>query len=164
MAKRRARGEFGVTNALSLCLKAQLKTLGIIEHTFALETGKENLKGIDWKTYNVGGARSQSVHQFGMGVCSGMPGCPISNMIRTPFYIATQSIESLGGYFNCTFTFCSSRVFYYSFQCLRSIHRFVHHEPSHNSLLYFEFDREFVTFVLGSYRVVWVVLSQPCVQ
>ena len=34
-------------------LKARLKTLGVVEHTFALETGKE--RGVDWKIYDVGG-------------------------------------------------------------------------------------------------------------
>jgi hypothetical protein len=34
-------------------LKARLKTLGVVEHTFSLETGKE--RGVDWKIYDVGG-------------------------------------------------------------------------------------------------------------
>lgn len=34
-------------------LKARLKTIGVVEHTFSLETGKE--RGIDWKIYDVGG-------------------------------------------------------------------------------------------------------------
>ncbi|KAF8573460.1 G-alpha-domain-containing protein [Ramaria rubella] len=38
-------------------LKARLKTLGVVEHTFAVETGKE--RGFDWKIYDVGGARNQ---------------------------------------------------------------------------------------------------------
>ncbi|GJJ09024.1 hypothetical protein Clacol_003245 [Clathrus columnatus] len=38
-------------------LKARLKTVGVIEHCFSLETGKQ--KGVDWKIYDVGGARSQ---------------------------------------------------------------------------------------------------------
>ncbi|KAF8589302.1 G-alpha-domain-containing protein [Ramaria rubella] len=38
-------------------LKARLKTLGVVEHTFALEKGKE--RGFDWKIYDVGGARNQ---------------------------------------------------------------------------------------------------------
>ncbi|KAF8520549.1 guanine nucleotide binding protein, alpha subunit [Gautieria morchelliformis] len=38
-------------------LKARLKTLGVVEHMFSLETGKE--RGVDWKIYDVGGARSQ---------------------------------------------------------------------------------------------------------
>ncbi|KAF8521927.1 guanine nucleotide binding protein, alpha subunit [Hysterangium stoloniferum] len=38
-------------------LKARLKTVGVVEHTFSLETGKQ--KGVDWKIYDVGGARSQ---------------------------------------------------------------------------------------------------------
>ncbi|KAF8587094.1 G-alpha-domain-containing protein [Ramaria rubella] len=38
-------------------LKARLKTLGVVEHTFSLETGKE--RGFDWKIYDVGGAQNQ---------------------------------------------------------------------------------------------------------
>jgi len=38
-------------------LKARLKTLGVVEHCFALEAGHE--RGVDWKIYDVGGARSQ---------------------------------------------------------------------------------------------------------
>ncbi|KIJ48448.1 hypothetical protein M422DRAFT_162502 [Sphaerobolus stellatus SS14] len=38
-------------------LRARLKTIGVVEHTFALETGKQ--KGVDWRIFDVGGARSQ---------------------------------------------------------------------------------------------------------
>lgn len=38
-------------------LKARLKTVGVVEHCFSLETGKQ--KGVDWKIYDVGGARNQ---------------------------------------------------------------------------------------------------------
>lgn len=34
-------------------LKARLKTVGVVEHCFSLETGKQ--KGVDWKIYDVGG-------------------------------------------------------------------------------------------------------------
>jgi len=38
-------------------LKARLKTVGVVEHCFSLERGNE--KGVDWKIFDVGGARSQ---------------------------------------------------------------------------------------------------------
>jgi len=38
-------------------LKARLKTLGVVEHTFTLDTGVT--KGVDWKIYDVGGSRNQ---------------------------------------------------------------------------------------------------------
>ncbi|KAG9076464.1 hypothetical protein FS749_011766 [Ceratobasidium sp. UAMH 11750] len=38
-------------------LRARLKTLGVVEHHFALDRGAE--KGIDWRIYDAGGARSQ---------------------------------------------------------------------------------------------------------
>ena len=38
-------------------LKARLKTTGIVEHTFSMTSGQ--LKGHDWKIYDVGGARHQ---------------------------------------------------------------------------------------------------------
>ncbi|KAG8970219.1 hypothetical protein FRC03_010409 [Tulasnella sp. 419] len=38
-------------------LNARLKTVGVIEHHFALDKGGE--KGVDWKIYDVGGHRSQ---------------------------------------------------------------------------------------------------------
>ncbi|EJD54322.1 guanine nucleotide binding protein, alpha subunit [Auricularia subglabra TFB-10046 SS5] len=41
-------------------LKARLKTLGVVEHTFTVDTSQVGLnRGIDWKIYDVGGARSQ---------------------------------------------------------------------------------------------------------
>lgn len=38
-------------------LKARLKTLGVVEHTFTLHSG--NHRGVNWKIYDVGGARNQ---------------------------------------------------------------------------------------------------------
>ncbi|CUA77046.1 Guanine nucleotide-binding protein alpha-4 subunit [Ustilago maydis 521] [Rhizoctonia solani] len=38
-------------------LRARLKTLGVVEHLFALDRGAE--RGIDWRIYDVGGARGQ---------------------------------------------------------------------------------------------------------
>ncbi|TFK56374.1 G-alpha-domain-containing protein [Heliocybe sulcata] len=38
-------------------LKARLKTLGVIEHSFTLSSGFA--RGVEWKIYDVGGARSQ---------------------------------------------------------------------------------------------------------
>ncbi|KAG9084566.1 hypothetical protein FRC07_013605, partial [Ceratobasidium sp. 392] len=38
-------------------LRARLKTLGVVEHHFALDRGTE--KGVDWRIYDVGGARGQ---------------------------------------------------------------------------------------------------------
>ncbi|KZT43701.1 guanine nucleotide binding protein, alpha subunit [Sistotremastrum suecicum HHB10207 ss-3] len=38
-------------------LKARLKTVGVVEHSFSLDKGTE--KGVDWKIYDVGGARNQ---------------------------------------------------------------------------------------------------------
>ncbi|EPQ60031.1 G-alpha-domain-containing protein [Gloeophyllum trabeum ATCC 11539] len=38
-------------------LKARLKTLGVIEHSFMLSHGL--VRGVEWKIYDVGGARSQ---------------------------------------------------------------------------------------------------------
>ena len=38
-------------------LKARLKTTGIVEHTFSMTSGQ--LKGHDWRIYDVGGARHQ---------------------------------------------------------------------------------------------------------
>ncbi|KZV99265.1 G-alpha-domain-containing protein [Exidia glandulosa HHB12029] len=41
-------------------LKARLKTLGVVEHTFTVDTSQVGLnRGVDWKIYDVGGARSQ---------------------------------------------------------------------------------------------------------
>ncbi|KAH7105053.1 guanine nucleotide binding protein, alpha subunit [Auriculariales sp. MPI-PUGE-AT-0066] len=41
-------------------LKARLKTLGVVEHTFTIDTSQVGLnRGVDWKIYDVGGARSQ---------------------------------------------------------------------------------------------------------
>ena len=42
-------------------LKARLKTLGVVEHTFSLETGKE--RGVDWKIYDVGGYVCMCQHE-----------------------------------------------------------------------------------------------------
>lgn len=38
-------------------LRARLKTMGVVEHRFTVSTG--TTRGIDWKIYDVGGARSQ---------------------------------------------------------------------------------------------------------
>lgn len=38
-------------------LRARLKTTGVVEHTFSLSSGE--FKGVDWKIYDVGGARHQ---------------------------------------------------------------------------------------------------------
>ncbi|KAI3622758.1 putative g-protein alpha subunit [Moniliophthora roreri] len=38
-------------------LKARLKTLGVVEHSFLIPTGAN--KGVKWKIYDVGGARNQ---------------------------------------------------------------------------------------------------------
>jgi hypothetical protein len=38
-------------------LKARLKTTGVVEHTFVINTGHN--KGVHWRIYDVGGARSQ---------------------------------------------------------------------------------------------------------
>ncbi|KAL1681909.1 guanine nucleotide binding protein, alpha subunit [Schizophyllum commune] len=38
-------------------LKARLKTMGVVEHTFSVANG--NNKGVQWKIYDVGGARNQ---------------------------------------------------------------------------------------------------------
>jgi guanine nucleotide-binding protein alpha-1 subunit len=38
-------------------LKARLKTLGVVEHTFTIPNG--NYRGVDWKIYDVGGSRNQ---------------------------------------------------------------------------------------------------------
>jgi len=38
-------------------LKARLKTVGVVEHSFTIDKGSE--KGVDWKIFDVGGARSQ---------------------------------------------------------------------------------------------------------
>ncbi|KAF5345186.1 hypothetical protein D9758_009707 [Tetrapyrgos nigripes] len=38
-------------------LKARLKTIGVVEHTFIIPSG--NNKGVKWKIYDVGGARNQ---------------------------------------------------------------------------------------------------------
>ncbi|OCH87568.1 G-alpha-domain-containing protein [Obba rivulosa] len=39
-------------------LKARLKTTGVVEHAFTLSKGSE-FRGVDWKIYDVGGARNQ---------------------------------------------------------------------------------------------------------
>ena len=39
-------------------LKARLKTTGVVEHTFTLSNRSE-MRGVDWKIYDVGGARNQ---------------------------------------------------------------------------------------------------------
>jgi guanine nucleotide-binding protein subunit alpha len=38
-------------------LKARIKTMGVIEHTFMVSSGRE--RGPEWKIYDVGGARNQ---------------------------------------------------------------------------------------------------------
>jgi hypothetical protein len=38
-------------------LKARLKTLGVVEHTFTIPNG--NYRGVDWKIYDVGGSTNQ---------------------------------------------------------------------------------------------------------
>jgi len=38
-------------------LKARLKTMGVVEHTFLLSKG--NQRGVEWKIYDVGGSRNQ---------------------------------------------------------------------------------------------------------
>jgi len=38
-------------------LKARLKTLGVLEHTFTVQGG--NHRGVNWRIYDVGGARNQ---------------------------------------------------------------------------------------------------------
>ncbi|KIJ25812.1 hypothetical protein M422DRAFT_38462, partial [Sphaerobolus stellatus SS14] len=43
-------------------LRARLKTIGVVEHTFALETGKQ--KGADWRIFDVGGQRHAWIPYF----------------------------------------------------------------------------------------------------
>lgn len=38
-------------------LKARLKTMGVVEHTFSIPSGSN--RGVEWKIYDVGGARNQ---------------------------------------------------------------------------------------------------------
>lgn len=38
-------------------LKARLKTMGVVEHTFLISSGHN--RGVAWKIYDVGGARNQ---------------------------------------------------------------------------------------------------------
>jgi guanine nucleotide-binding protein alpha-1 subunit len=38
-------------------LKARLKTTGVVEHTFLVTSGSN--RGVEWKIYDVGGARNQ---------------------------------------------------------------------------------------------------------
>lgn len=38
-------------------MKARLKTSGVAEHTFTINTS--DFRGVDWKIYDVGGARHQ---------------------------------------------------------------------------------------------------------
>lgn len=38
-------------------LRARLKTTGVVEHTFSISSGE--FRGVDWKIYDVGGARQQ---------------------------------------------------------------------------------------------------------
>ena len=45
------------TITLADVLKARLKTMGVVEHTFSVANG--NNKGVQWKIYDVGGARNQ---------------------------------------------------------------------------------------------------------
>ena len=40
-------------------LKARLKTTGVVEHTFSLPKNGEFRGGVEWKIYDVGGARPQ---------------------------------------------------------------------------------------------------------
>jgi guanine nucleotide-binding protein alpha-1 subunit len=44
-------------DAIADILKARLKTIGVVEHTFLIPSG--NNKGVKWKIYDVGGARNQ---------------------------------------------------------------------------------------------------------
>jgi hypothetical protein len=47
----------GVTLPLEDVLKARLKTMGVVEHTFTITGGSQ--RGVSWKIYDVGGARNQ---------------------------------------------------------------------------------------------------------
>jgi len=38
-------------------LKARLKTVGVIEHTFSIPSGSN--RGVEWRIYDVGGSRNQ---------------------------------------------------------------------------------------------------------
>lgn len=38
-------------------LKARLKTLGVVEHSFLISSGPN--RGVQWKIYDVGGSRNQ---------------------------------------------------------------------------------------------------------
>jgi hypothetical protein len=38
-------------------LKARLKTMGVVEHTFSIPSGSN--RGVEWRIYDVGGARNQ---------------------------------------------------------------------------------------------------------
>ena len=51
-----ARIEMAYLRWLDDILKARLKTLGVVEHTFTIKAGD---RGVDWKIYDVGGARQQ---------------------------------------------------------------------------------------------------------
>lgn len=53
-------------------LKARLKTTGVVEHTFTMPKDNE-FRGVDWKIYDVGGARPQRhawVPYFDDGLCT----------------------------------------------------------------------------------------------
>ena len=48
---------FDKFNFLADVLKARLKTTGVIEHTFLVTSGSN--RGVEWRIYDVGGARNQ---------------------------------------------------------------------------------------------------------
>jgi hypothetical protein len=43
--------------SLADVLKARLKTMGVVEHTFSISSGSN--RGVQWRIYDVGGARNQ---------------------------------------------------------------------------------------------------------
>lgn len=58
-------------------LKARLKTTGVVEHTFTMPRDSE-FRGVDWKIYDVGGARPQRqtwVPYFDDGLCTFQEPC-----------------------------------------------------------------------------------------
>jgi len=46
-----------IWDVLADVLKARLKTTGVVEHTFLVNSGSH--RGVPWRIYDVGGARGQ---------------------------------------------------------------------------------------------------------
>lgn len=71
-------------------LRARLKTTGVTEHTFSLSSS--DFRGVEWKIYDVGGARQQR-HAWAPYFDNG--GCGFLGLFYTTTYILTGGVNSV---------------------------------------------------------------------